>query len=75
MDVNRIEVYEIIGRIGAGGMREVCRAEDTKLGRDLALKILPASPFVGLSSSAESDELETSWLERIKRRYRTRGAD
>ena len=34
--------YEIIGLIGAGGMGEVYRARDTRLHRDVAIKILPA---------------------------------
>jgi serine/threonine protein kinase len=45
----RLGPYEVISALGAGGMGEVCRARDTRLGRDVAIKVLPA----GLSSDPD----------------------
>jgi serine/threonine protein kinase len=47
----RLGPYEIVAAIGAGGMGEVYRARDTRLKRDVALKILPES------FAADSDRL------------------
>src|SRR5262249_51212326 len=46
----RLGPYEISTPLGAGGMGEVYRARDTRLGREVAIKVLPAS----LSGSPET---------------------
>ncbi|HXI03306.1 MAG TPA: protein kinase, partial [Candidatus Saccharimonadales bacterium] len=46
----RLGPYEIAAPIGAGGMGEVYRARDTRLGRDVAIKVLPEA----LSKSGEA---------------------
>ena len=47
----RLGPYKIVGKIGAGGMGEVYRAKDTKLGREVAIKVMPAD------FSTDSDRL------------------
>ena len=48
----RLGAYEVVALIGSGGMGEVYRARDTKLDRDVALKVLPEA------FTAESDRLD-----------------
>jgi serine/threonine protein kinase len=54
---SRLGPYEILSKIGAGGMGEIYRARDPRLGRDVAIKVLPSS------FSADADRLRRFELE------------
>src|SRR2546425_3670343 len=58
-----ISQYKVLSLLGEGGMGEVYRARDTKLGRDVAIKVLPAA----FSSDAER-------LRRFEQEARAAGA-
>ena len=45
---SRLGPFEIVAPLGAGGMGEVYRAKDAKLGREIAIKVLPAAVASGL---------------------------
>jgi serine/threonine protein kinase len=57
----RLGPYEIIELVGAGGMGEVYRAHDPRIGRDVAIKILPAA------YASDPDRLRRFELERARR--------
>src|SRR5262252_7082830 len=55
----RLDSFEIVAPLGRGGMGEVYRARDTVLGRDVAIKVLPAAVLA-----------DPRWLERFEREAR-----
>ena len=57
--------YQVTAKIGEGGMGEVYRARDTKLDRDVALKVLP--------EAFTSDPDRLARFERVPRRHAGRG--
>src|SRR5215831_11342375 len=54
---SRLGPYELLGLLGAGGMGEVYRARDTRLAREVAIKVLPAE-VAGDPSRLRRFELE-----------------
>jgi TolB-like protein len=58
LEGQRLGPYEVQSKIGAGGMGEVYRARDTRLGRTVAIKVLLPSAAAGDASSRERFERE-----------------
>jgi WD40 repeat protein len=59
----RLGPYEVLSPLGAGGMGEVYRARDTRLGREVAVKVLPAAAAA-----------DPRWRERFEREARAASA-
>ncbi len=60
----RLGPYEILSLLGAGGMGEVYRAKDSRLGREVAVKVLPAR-FAADAEARERFEREARTIARI----------
>jgi hypothetical protein len=63
---HRLGPYEILGALGAGGMGEVYRASDTKLKRDVAIKVLPEA-FARDEARMKRFEREAQVLDEMER--------
>jgi len=69
----RLGSYELLTSIGAGGMGEVFRARDTKLDREVAIKVLPAA-FAAEPERLARFEREASTLASRSKRARRSGS-
>ena len=71
---SRIAPYRVTAKIGEGGMGEVYRARDTKLDRDVALKVLPPA-FTDDPDRLARFEREANVLASLLRRDQSQNPD
>ena len=62
----RLGAYQIVGLIGRGGMGEVYRARDTRLAREVAIKVLPALRLEGATSLDDGRARNAARLHRFE---------
>ena len=67
----RLGPYEVVAPLGAGGMGEVYRARDPRLGREVAIKVLPEQVARDPERLARFErEARLGWAERLKDKLR-----
>ena len=59
--------YRVLAKLGEGGMGEVYRARDAKLGREVAIKILPAAFTNDPERLARFEREPRNWPARLKK--------
>jgi len=68
----RLGPYEVTELIGAGGICEVCRATDARLGRDVAIKVLPEHVAHDADALARFGREAHNWFAELERLCPTR---
>ena len=59
----RLTHYTVVDKLGEGGMGEVYLARDERLGRQVAIKVLPASAAEEPDRLARFERRQVSWIE------------